>query len=149
MCPGKANAVQGIIDAAVRGTLTAAQALALCRESPELMTLALLSAGKHIAEQNALITQQNSHITELQRASTEGEVSEHGTQSLSPSTPSGMVPVYAKANTPKRRKKPGAKNGHPGSRRSPPTRIDRRQVHRLKQCPHCGGRVQRCHRRRT
>jgi len=50
MPPGKAKAVQEIIDAAVRGTLPASQGLALCRESPELMTLALLSAGKQIAE---------------------------------------------------------------------------------------------------
>lgn len=142
MPPGKAKAIQEIIDAAVRGTLTAAQALALCRESPELVTLALLSAGKRIAEQNV-------RITELQRGATEDGVPDQGTNSLSPSPPSGMVPIYTKPNTPKRRKKPGAKNGHPGARRPPPPRIDRREVHRLKRCPHCGGRVQRCHRTRT
>jgi hypothetical protein len=135
MLPGKAKAVQEIIDSAVRGTLTASQALALCRESPELVTLALLSAGKQIAE--------------LQRGATEDGVPAHGTNSLSPSTPSGMVPVYAKPSTPKRRKKPGAKNGHPGARRAAPPRIDRRETHRLKRCPHCGGRVQRCHHVRT
>ena len=135
MPPGKAKAVQEIIDAAVRGTLPASQGLALCRESPELMTLALLSAGKQIAE--------------LQRGASDDGAAEQGTNSLSPSTPSGMVPVYAKPNTPQRRKKPGARNGHPGRRRAPPTRIDRRQTHRLKRCPHCGGRLQRCHHVRT
>jgi len=142
MPPGKAKAVQELIEAAVRGTLTAAQALALCRESPELVTLALLSAGKRIAEQNA-------RITELQTASTAGGVPYHGTDALSLSTPSGMVAVYAKPNTPKRHKKPGAKNGHRGARRPTPPRIDRRETHRLKRCPRCAGRLQRCHHVRT
>jgi [acyl-carrier-protein] S-malonyltransferase len=30
-------------------------------------------------------------------------------------TPSGMVPIYTKPNTPQRRKKPGARQGHPGA----------------------------------
>ena len=141
MPPGKAKAVEEIIDAAGRGMLTASQALALCRESPELVTLALLSAGKRIAEQNV-------RITEPQRASKEGGVPGDGSGSLSPSTPSGMVPVYAKPNTPKRRKRPGAKNGHRGARRGRPARMDRREVHRLKRCPHCAGRRQRCPRPR-
>ena len=142
MPPGKAKAVEEIIDAAVRGRLTASQALALCRESPELVTPALLSAGQRIAEQDV-------RITELQRASTEAGVPGDGSGSLSPSTPSGVVPVYAKPNPPRRRKKPGAKNGHPGARRGRPARMDRRAVHRLKRCPHCAGRLQRCHRTRT
>ena len=154
---------RALVDAALRGELSEAQAKQLYRLGPEVVVLVLLAVSQRIAEQNTQITEQNTRITqqqaqisrqnvdiaERQQGSTEGEVSEHGTQSLSPSTPSGMVPVYAKANTPKRRKKPGAKNGHPGSRRGRPARIDRREVHRLKQCPHCGGRVQRCHRRRT
>jgi transposase len=135
MPPEKAKAVHQIIEAAVRGTLIASQALELCRESPELVTLALLSAGQRIAE--------------LERVSAGGVVPENGTESLSPSTPSGMVPVYAKPNTPKRHKRPGAKNGHPGARRPRPTRIDRRLKHRLKCCPHRGGRLQRCHHART
>jgi transposase len=66
----------------------------------------------------------------------------------SPSTPSGMVPIYQKPPTPKRRKKPGAKNGHKGSRRKTPEKIDARIEHRLEVCPCCGGPVQRCKRQR-
>ena len=35
------------------------------------------------------------------------------------------------------------------ARRVPPTRIDQRQSHRLKRCPHCEGPLQRCRRKRT
>jgi transposase len=66
-----------------------------------------------------------------------------------PSTPSAMVPVYAKPAVKRRRKKPGAKDGHPGSRRKTPPRIDARVGHRLEVCPCCGGGLQRCPRTRT
>lgn len=78
------------------------------------------------------------HVASLQSASS------------SPSTPSGMVPVYQKPPAAKRRrKKPGAKNGHPGSRRKSPGKIDARVEHRLDVCPCCGGALQRCKRQRT
>jgi len=127
MQPGKAKSVGALIDAAVRGELSRAQALRLCKDNPEVITLALLAAGQRIAE---LEGQSNG-------------------QQLSPSTPSGMVPVYAKPNTPKRHKKAGAKKGHPGHRRKTPARIDERQTHRLKRCPCCGGVLQRCAHKRT
>ena len=67
-----------------------------------------------------------------------------------------MIPVYTKPNVPngrttsgRRRKRPGARDGHPGHRRPTPTRIDERKEHRLKVCPCCGGQVQRCRRTRT
>jgi len=60
-----------------------------------------------------------------------------------PTTPSGMIPPYQKPPATRRRKPPGRKAGHPGSRRPPPERIDRRQEHRLPRCPHCGGRLRR------
>ena len=63
---------------------------------------------------------------------------------VSPSTPSGMKPVYAKAPASSRGKRPGRKPGHVGSRRKVPDRIDQRQVHRLKCCPHCAGPLKRC-----
>jgi hypothetical protein len=67
----------------------------------------------------------------------------------SPATPSGMVPPHAKPATPKRRrKKPGAKDGHPGTRRKAPEKIDARVEHRLEVCPCCGGALQRCKRTR-
>src|SRR5688572_7474284 len=48
----------------------------------------------------------------------------------------------------RRRKKPGAKNGHPGTRRRTPATIDARVEHRLDACPCCGGTLQRCNRAR-
>ncbi|MHC4406772.1 MAG: IS66 family transposase [Planctomycetota bacterium] len=125
MVHGKATA--GLIQAALRGALSQAQARRLAQENPEVLALALLAASKRIAE--------------LQGASQ--------TQGPSPSTPSGMVPIFAKPDTPKRRKKPGAKEGHPGHRREAPRRIDQRKRHRLTCCPNCGGRLQRCQRTRT
>ena len=134
MQAGKAKSVGALIDAAVRGELSRAQALRLCKDNPEVITLALLAAAKRIAEQDA-------RITEL-------EGNGHGVHP-SPSTPSGMVPVYAKPNAPKRHKKPGAKDGHKGVRRERPVKIDRQEAHRLKRCPCCGGPLQRCARKRT
>ena len=127
MQSGKAKSVEALIDAALRGKLTEAQALRLYKQGPEVVTLVLLAASKRIAE--------------LQPASKD--------QPPSPSTPSGMVPIYTKANTPKRRKKSGAKKGHRGHRRERPERIDDHRTHRLKRCPCCGGRLQRCERKRT
>jgi transposase len=103
--------------------------------------LALLAAAKRIAERDTRIVEQEARIAELQR---QGQG-----QPPSPSTPSGMVPIYTKPNTTKRRKKSGAKKGHPGHRREKPERIDDHQTHRLKHCPGCGGPLQRCDRKRT
>ena len=127
MQPGKAKLVQALIDAAVRGELTETQARQLYRHGPEVVTLVLMTASKRIAELQGLPNH----------------------QSPSPSTPSGQVPVYAKPNTSKRRKRPGAKPGHPGQRRTSPTRIDRQCEHRLQRCPHCHGPLQRCTRTRS
>jgi transposase len=69
-------------------------------------------------------------------------------QASSVSTPSGMVPVYEKPATPKRRRKPGARNGHAGRRRQRPAKIDQKVEHRLEVCPCCGGELQRCQRQR-
>jgi len=124
---GKHEAIRKLIAAVVRGELTDAQALRRCKQEPELVALALLAAGQCIAELQAKV----------------------GNPAPSPSTPSGMVPPYAKPNTSKRRKKPGARKGHPGHRRKTPARIDHCKTHRLKRCPCCGGRLQRCAHRRT
>ena len=59
------------------------------------------------------------------------------------------VPIYTKPNAPKRRKRPGARSGHPGKRRAQPTKVDEQRVHRLKRCPHCNGPLQRCQRGRS
>ena len=57
---------------------------------------------------------------------------------ISPTTPSGMTPVYLKPSARRRAKKPGQKPGHPGACRAPPEHIDDTCEHRLKTCPHCG-----------
>ena len=59
----------------------------------------------------------------------------------SPSTPSGMVPPYHKPAASKRRKKPGAKPGHPGRRRPPPEITHRDEHPPLTHCPKCGSAV--------
>ena len=56
-----------------------------------------------------------------------------------PSTPSGMVPVYEKPSASGRSKTPGAKPGHPGTRRAPPPEVTRREEHPpMEKCPDCG-----------
>ena len=127
MKSGTERSLREIIDAALRGELTEVQARRLGKENPEVLALALLAASKRIAE---LQTQRQG-------------------QQTSPSTPSGMVPIYTKPNTSKRRKKPGAKPGHEGVRRERPVEIDERKTHRLKCCPHCEGKLQRCERSRA
>jgi transposase len=54
-----------------------------------------------------------------------------------------MIPVYEKPPAKSRKKRPGAKKGHPGSRRRLPDRIDRRETHKLPCCPDCGGPLKR------
>jgi hypothetical protein len=108
----------------LRGELTEEQAAVMARLGPEVLTLALLAA--------------NARFAQLQ------------SQPPSPSTPSGMVAVYEKpAADKRRRRKPGAKEGHAGSRRKSPPRIDARVEHRLEVCPCCSGELQRCSRKRT
>ncbi len=134
MQPGTAKSADAIIGAAVRGELSSSDTLRLCQDQPEVIVLALLAAGRRIAEQEARLAQlgRKAHAS-----------------AASPSTPSGMVPIYAKPNATKRRKKPGARVGHEGVRREHPTKIDERQSHRLEHCPHCEGPLQRCDRTRT
>jgi len=130
------RSVEQLVQRAVRGELQAADLATLCQDSPELVSLALLAAAKRIAEQNT-------RLADLEQRP--------GTATPCPSTPSGMVPIYTKANTPKkrRRKKAGARQGHKGARREKPVTIDEYQTHRLKRCPHCAGQLQRCTRART
>jgi hypothetical protein len=122
--------LDSLVAALQSGNFDEAAARKLYTLGADAVTLALLAAARR--------------ITELQ-AQTAGGVS--------PATPSGMIPVYAKPNLPpprrRRRKRPGARDGHPGRRRPTPTRIDQRQQHRLKVCPGCGGPLQRCRRTRT
>lgn len=127
-----ATELQRIIDAALRGELDQSMAERLHAFGPEAVGLAMLAASKRIAEQSTTIAR-------LQ----------NGSATPTPFTPSGMRPVYTKPSAPKRHKKPGARAGHPGSRRPTPTRIDKHETHRAKHCPCCGGALQRCDRKRT
>ncbi|MFH1499643.1 MAG: transposase, partial [Verrucomicrobiota bacterium] len=128
------TAAQDLIDSALRGELTDDDAKRLALFGPEVVTLALLAASKRIAEQNARLDEFKGKPCSA---------------APSPATPSAMVPVYAKPNKRKgRKRRPGARPGHQGVRRERPARIDRRETHRLKCCPHCQGPLQRCRRTR-
>jgi transposase len=105
------------------GELTEAQAAQLASLGAEAVRLALLAA--------------NARFAELRPAGTP------------PSTPSGMIPVYQKPAVARRKKRPGARAGHAGSRRRTPPAIDARVEHRLEACPCCSGPLQRCKRTRT
>ena len=126
----RSNALDKLVAALRSGCCDEAAAWQLYTLGPDAVTLALLAAARR--------------ITELQAQTTGG---------VSPATPSGMIAVYTKPNTTtprgRRRKRSGARDGHPGHRRPRPTRIDHRQEHRLKLCPCCGGPLQRCRRPRT
>ena len=73
----------------------------------------------------------------------------NATAADSPSTPSGMKPVFQKPATRKRGKTPGRAEGHPGVRRPVPEHIDKHEEHRLQVCPDCSGPLQRCRQTRT
>ncbi len=121
------TAARDLIRAAVRGELTEEEARCLARFGPEVAAFTFLAISQRIAELE----------------------SRDGNAQPSPSTPSGMVPVYTKPNAAKRRKKLGAKPGHEGVRRVRPAKVDQRKTHRLKSCPDCGQALQRCRRART
>lgn len=104
--------------------LTEEQARAIFRQGEEAVVFALLQQSKTIAEMRQQLP------------------------GNSPATPSGMTPAYEKPATKARTKRLGREKGHPGSRRPPPERIDRRVEHRLKRCPHCGTPVKKCNRTR-
>ena len=90
-------------------TLTAEQAERIYKQGQEAVVFALLELAKMLAEKSATVS-----------------------ANASPTTPSGMKPPYEKPTVKSRRKRPGCKEGHPGSRRPPPERIDQREEHRLK-----------------
>jgi len=105
-----------------RGELTDAQARSLFRQGEEAVVFALLELSKQLAEAQAKTG-----------------------PSASPSTPSGMIPVYEKPPAKRRgKKRPGAKAGHPGARRAASQRIDRQAEHRAQRCPDCGSQLKRC-----
>lgn len=56
---------------------------------------------------------------------------------VSPTTPSGMTPVYLKPTRGKRKKPPGRKKGHPGISRLRPEQVDHFKEHTIDCCPNC------------
>lgn len=120
--------IRELLAAALDGTLSDAQAEELAGVDRDLLKLAWLAAAKRIAELQARLG---------------------GPAKVDPGTPSGQRPVYTKPPAPKRKGRPGAKKGHPGTGRPTPSRIDERKEHRLDRCPGCGGELQRCRRKRT
>jgi len=123
--------VQELIDAVLNGTLDEAGAQRLYECGPEAVKLALLASARQMADLQAQLGrkyQSAAHLT----------------------TPSGMQPVYTKENRARgRKRRPGAQNGHRGTRRPQPQRIDRVEEHRAPCCPDCGGALQRCRRKRS
>lgn len=117
-------------DIRLGATLTEEQARTIYAQGEEAVVFALLEQAKMLGE----------------RASTLAATS-HET----PATPSGMKPPYQKPNlaSGRRKKKPGRKPGHPGSRRPQPSRIDGRVEHRAEVCPKCSGPLRRCRETRT
>ena len=141
MARGSDPEIKAILTAALEGTLTETQVDRLAAIDPKLLKFALLATSKRIAEHTARITEKDTAIAAMQAKLA-------GPPAIHPSTPSGQRPVYTKPATPRRKRKPGAKKGHPGTRRAKPQRIDQRQDHRLENCPECGGQLQRCKRTR-
>ena len=111
------------LEALQQAALTESQARELFRQGEEAVVFALLELTKQLAEARS--------------------------PSSNPSTPSGMIPVYAKPTKGRRTKRLGAKQGHQPSRRVRPDRIDRQAEHRADRCPDCGGRLNRCEETRT
>ena len=135
--------VQQSIAAALRGELTEQQARRLHALGQEAVALIMVAAARQIGQQNGRIAEQQARIAEL-------ESKLAAATTVSPSTPSGQIPIYQKPPAPKRRKgKPGAKPGHKGARRARPERPDRQEEHRLEVCPDCGGPLHRCNRTRS
>jgi transposase len=56
---------------------------------------------------------------------------------VSPTTPSGMTPVYLKPSHGKRKKQPGRNRGHEGVSRRQPKKVDHYKEHILNRCPEC------------
>ncbi len=115
-------------DIPLGATLTEEQARQIFLQGEEAVVFSLLAMAKRLAEQKAA-SAAGSHET--------------------PSTPSGMKPPYTKPPPKGRKKKPGRKKGHSGTRRKTPDHVDWEMDHRADRCPDCGGPLNRCSETRT
>lgn len=127
MASGTSTIPNAAVAALLSASLNEEQARELYRQGEEAVVFALLELTKRLAE-------------------AQGKAD----PSVTPSTPSGMIPTYKKPPAKGRgKKRPGGKAGHPGSRRKTPKRIDWEQEHRADRCPDCGSRLNRCGETRT
>ncbi len=99
---------------------------------------ALRLANEKLASTMAELVAANARLTEEVRA-LRGEV--RAALGAGPHAPSGQTPPYLKPSVARVGKKPGRKDGHAGSWRSKPDRIDERVEHETKACPHCDAKV--------
>jgi len=123
MGTGTETSAPSELEAMLGPQLSEEQARAIFRQGEEATIFALLALAKMVADPSA--------------------------NGPAPETPSGQTPVYQKPATPRRRKTPGRKAGHRGSRRPTPPHIDQHQTHTLTNCPHGQGPVSRCRSSRT
>jgi transposase len=128
MATRRSGSFDDVLNVLCGGPLSEEQARTIVSQGPEVAVFAILELSKRLAEQQAK-TAAESHQT--------------------PGTPSGMKPPYRKPSGRKGKKRPGAKSGHPGSRRKAPERVDRKAMHRADCCPDCGGKLRRCDETRT
>jgi transposase len=115
--------VQAIVEALLEARLTEEQATELFQQGQEAVVFTLMTTSKELASKQDA--------------------------SASPSKPSGMVAPYEKPTISPRRKRPGGRLGHRGSRRKTPEHIDQHKEHRLDCCPDCQGPLKRCKETRT
>ena len=106
-------------------TLNAEQATFIFQQGQEAVVFALLTLAKQLAEKQAIVS-----VPDF-------------------SAPSGQTPPYVKPAGKRRAKARGAKPGRPSRRRPLPTRINRREDHRLSTCPNYQGPVRPCRSSRT
>jgi transposase len=111
--------------AALGPALTEQQAREIYRQGEEAVVFALLTLAHRVAEPDAATP-----------------------ATVTPTTPSAMIPPYLKTNPGGRRKRPGRKDGHPGARRTTPD-PNRHVAHRLESCPECHGPLTRTKQTRT
>ncbi|MFN7022021.1 MAG: hypothetical protein ACK4WH_11935 [Phycisphaerales bacterium] len=116
--------LRSIIEAALRGMLTEAQAARALALGAEVARAVMLAASARIAELSGKIAP-------------------------GPHTPPGAIPPYAKPASCKRgRGRPGARDGHEGRRRPAPPIDARVEVEPLTSCPECRGPVLPAQRKR-